>query len=150
MAPVPLIVSTQSASVQVSLLPHVPEVGPMPSDVSSAKEEQQANSTTISIAANVKKERFFIKQKGVGTLESAAASRFFAALFETAGQLTYVYALSGNGIAAAPVIASYCVASMVFGRIFLREKLSWKQYGAIALVVAGIVIMGILEGLGEG
>lgn len=98
----------------------------------------------------IKKERFFIKQEGVGTLESAAASRFFAALFETAGQLTYVYALSGNGIAAAPVIASYCVASMVFGRIFLREKLSWKQYGAIALVVAGIVIMGILEGLGEG
>ena len=73
--------------------------------------------------------------------------RVVAAVFETVGQLAYVYALSGNAIAAAPVIASYCVASLVFGRIFLREKLTWQQYAAVALVVAGIVIMGVLEGL---
>ncbi len=97
----------------------------------------------------IKKQRFIVKQEGVGALGSATASRIFAALFETGGQLAYVYALSGNGIAAAPVIASYCVASMVFGRIFLKEKLSWKQYCAIALVVAGIIIMGIIEGLSE-
>lgn len=88
----------------------------------------------------IKKERFEIKGQ---------KSRLFAALFETGGQLTYVYALSGNGIAAAPVIASYCVASLVFGRIFLKEKLNRRQYASIVLVVAGIVIMGILEGLEE-
>ena len=73
--------------------------------------------------------------------------RIVAAVFETVGQLAYVYALSGNAIAAAPVIASYCVASLVFGRIFLREKLTWKQYVAVALVIAGIIIMGVLEGI---
>lgn len=86
----------------------------------------------------IKKERMApLKQK----------DRLFASLFETGGQLTYVYALSGNGIVAAPVISSYCVASLIFGRIFLKEKLSAKQYCAVALVIGGIVILGILEGI---
>lgn len=71
--------------------------------------------------------------------------RLFAALFETVGQLTYVYALSGNGIVAAPVIASYCVCSAVLARIFMKEKLDFKQYISIALVVVGIVILALME-----
>ncbi len=87
----------------------------------------------------------FFREEGQRT--PTTVFRVVAAVLETVGQLAYVYALSGNAIAAAPVIASYCVASLVFGRIFLREKLTWKQYAAVALVVAGIVIMGVLEGL---
>ena len=87
----------------------------------------------------------FFREEGQRT--PTTVHRVVAAVFETVGQLAYVYALSGNAIAAAPVIASYCVASLVFGRIFLREKLTWQQYAAVALVVAGIVIMGVLEGL---
>ena len=45
----------------------------------------------------------------------------------------------------APIISSYCVASVIWGRIFLKEKLSKKHYACIALVVAGIIIMGILD-----
>ena len=45
----------------------------------------------------------------------------------------------------APIISSYCVASVIWGRIFLKEKLSKKHYACIALVVAGIVILGILD-----
>lgn len=73
--------------------------------------------------------------------------RFLAALMETAGQLTYVYALSGNGIAAAPVIGSYCVASLLLGRVVLKERLEKRQYAAIALVLCGIVVLGVLEGM---
>lgn len=101
----------------------------------------------------IRRERFFVRPESgekLPVLATPMASRVIAALFETGGQLAYVYALSGNGIAAAPVIASYCVASLVFGRIFLREKLGWKQYVAIGMVIAGIIIMGVLEGLGEG
>lgn len=86
----------------------------------------------------VKKEKFPLRGQ---------KDRFLAALLETAGQLTYVYALSGNGIAAAPLIGSYCVASLLLGRVVLREKLEKKQYAAIALVLSGIVIMGVLEGI---
>lgn len=75
------------------------------------------------------------------------AYRFGAAAFETAGQFAYVYAMSGNGAVAAPVIASYCVVSVLLSRIFLREKLKPAQYASILLVVAGILILGIVEGM---
>ena len=45
----------------------------------------------------------------------------------------------------APIISSYCVASVLWSRIFLKEKLSAKHYGCILLVVFGIVILGILD-----
>ena len=46
---------------------------------------------------------------------------------------------------AAPIISAYCVASVVWSRIFLKEKLSWKHYAMIALVVAGIVMLGVFD-----
>ena len=73
--------------------------------------------------------------------------RLIAALLETGGQLSYVYALSGNGIVAAPVISSYCVGSLLLGRIILKEKLSNKQYFAVILVLVGIVLLGIEESI---
>lgn len=75
------------------------------------------------------------------------ACRFGAAAFETAGQFAYVYAMSGNGAVAAPVIASYCVVSVVLSRIFLGEKLKPAQYASVALVAAGIILLGIADGM---
>ena len=71
--------------------------------------------------------------------------KILAAVFETAGQFTYVYALGGVDAVAAPILSSVCVVSLLLSRIFLKEKLSWKHYGAIALTVAGIVILGIFD-----
>ncbi len=76
-------------------------------------------------------------------------SRGIAAGCEAAGQFTYVYALSGNGMAAAPMIASYCVCSVVLARIFLKEKLTAKQYAMVITVFLGILLLGIAEGLTE-
>ena len=45
----------------------------------------------------------------------------------------------------APIISAYCVASVVWSRIFLKEKLSWKHYAMIALVVVGIVMLGVFD-----
>lgn len=87
----------------------------------------------------------FVKNEPFSLLRQK--DRCFAALFETFGQLAYVYAISGNAIVAAPVISSYCIASLIFARLFLKEKLSKNQYAAVALVIAGIVILGIREGL---
>ncbi len=39
-------------------------------------------------------------------------------------------------------------ASVVLARIFLKEKLSAKQYAMVACVFAGILLLGIVEGLG--
>ncbi len=86
----------------------------------------------------IKREKFEIKGN---------VPRLTAAGFETAGQLAYVYAIAGNGVIAAPVIASYSVLSVILARIFLKEKLSAKQYAMVCLVFAGIIILGVLEGL---
>lgn len=85
--------------------------------------------------------------RGEKMIPRRQGNRFAAALLETAGQFTYVYAMSGNPVVAAPVIGSYCVCSAALARIFLKEKLTKKQYAAILLVLAGIVILGIVEGL---
>ena len=76
-------------------------------------------------------------------------TRGAAALFEQFGQIFYVYALSENPIVAAPMIASYCIVSAILSRIFLKEKLKSGQYACILAVVAGIIMLGISEGLSE-
>lgn len=73
--------------------------------------------------------------------------KYIGALFETAGQFAYIYALadSEHVAMAAPIISSYCIASVLWSRIFLKEKLSWKHYAAIAVTVTGIIIMGVFD-----
>lgn len=73
--------------------------------------------------------------------------KILAAVFETAGQFTYVYALSGNGAIAAPIISSVCIVSLLLSRIFLKEKLSGKTYTFIFIVIAGILLLAVSEEL---
>ena len=68
-----------------------------------------------------------------------------AGIFETAGQFFYVYAMSGNSTIAAPIVGSYCIMSLLLSRIFIKEKLTKKEYIAIFLVIIGIIILGILD-----
>ena len=84
----------------------------------------------------VKKQRFnLIEEKEKG----------FGAICETAGQFFYIYALADNAIVAAPMISSYCVFSVLLSRVFLKEKLSGKQYLCILAVVIGIAILGVFD-----
>ena len=75
------------------------------------------------------------------------SDKILAAVFETAGQFTYVYALSGNGAIAAPIISSVCIVSLLLSRIFLKEKLSWKTYAFITVVIVGILLLAVSEEL---
>ena len=73
--------------------------------------------------------------------------KVLAAVFETAGQFTYVYALGGVDAVAAPILSSVCIVSLLLSRIFLKEKLSWKTYVFIAIVIVGILLLAISEEL---
>ena len=73
--------------------------------------------------------------------------KILAAVFETAGQFTYVYALGGVDAIAAPILSSVCVVSLLLSRIFLKEKLSWKTYVFIGIVIIGILLMAVAEEL---
>ncbi len=73
--------------------------------------------------------------------------KYLGAICETVGQFFYIYALADEEHVAfsAPIISSYCVVSVLWSRLVLKEKLSSKHYGAILTVVIGIVILGILD-----
>ncbi len=75
------------------------------------------------------------------------APKYAGALFETAGQFAYIYAIADaeHLMMSAPIISSYCVASVLWGRIFLKEKLSVRHYAMIALVVVGIAVLGLFD-----
>ena len=73
--------------------------------------------------------------------------KILAAVFETAGQFTYVYALGGVDAVAAPILSSVCVVSLLLSRIFLKEKLSWKTYAFIGVVIFGILLLAVAEEL---
>ena len=86
----------------------------------------------------IKKQPFFTRQE---------PPKYIAAIFETVGQFAYIYALADTEHVAmsAPIISSYCAASVLWSRIFLKEKLSWKHYICIAGTIAGIIIMGVFD-----
>ena len=90
----------------------------------------------------------FMKVKGVAFGKFAEQKdKALAAVCETAGQLTYVYAMaSGNGAIAAPIISAVCVVSLILSRIFLKEKLSKKQYMFIGIIIVGILMLAVIEG----
>ena len=73
--------------------------------------------------------------------------KYTGAIFETAGQFAYIYAIADTEHLpmSAPIISSSGAASVLWSRIFLKEKLSWKHYLMILIVVAGIAIMGFFD-----
>lgn len=86
----------------------------------------------------IKKQKLAVRQE---------APKYTGAIFETVGQFFYIYALadSRHVAFAAPIISSYCVVSVLWSRLFLKEKLSLKHYLSILLVIIGVVILGILD-----
>ena len=90
------------------------------------------------VCDHIKKQKLLPKMEG---------PKYVGAIFETAGQFAYIYAIADEEHLAmsAPIISSYCMASVLWSRLFLKEKLSWKHYAAIAVTFAGILIMGIYD-----
>ena len=86
----------------------------------------------------IKKHRLVFRQE---------SPKYTAAIFETEGQFFYIYALadSRHVVFTVPIISAYCAASVLWGRIFLKEKLSVKHYLSILLVIIGVIILGILD-----
>ena len=96
---------------------------------------------TLIYLLGVKKDYFW--RKPAGEVIRLELPKVLAAVVETAGQYFYIFALSANAILAAPLISAYCVASMVWSHIFLKERLTLGKYIAIAVTVAGIIVLGM-------
>lgn len=88
----------------------------------------------------------YMRYKGERLVIRKEKNRFLAAVFEAAGQYAYTYALASNAIMSAPVVSAYCVVSVLLGRFLLKEKLTWKQYVVIAVMIFSIVGLEIVGG----
>ena len=80
-------------------------------------------------------------------LSAAERPKMAAALSEECGQIFYVFAMAANPMAAAPLVASYCIVSVILSHLFLKERLRAGQYACVAAFIIGILLLGISEGL---
>ena len=85
------------------------------------------------------------KKKLYNPFRKKDLTRCGAAVCETMGTLAFTVAVGINPILTAPISSSYCFVTIILARIFLKEKLTKKQYLSVALVIAGIALLGISE-----
>ena len=93
-----------------------------------------------------KGENIFIPKKDEEkTTKESKIYKALAALFETVGQATYLFALSeGSGIAAVIMGSGTVIVSLILSRIFLKEKLSIVQYVFIGIIISGIIVLSVV------
>jgi len=80
----------------------------------------------------VKKDNIFVGNKHF----------YLGATCETIGQIFYMAVMFSDFSVGMVIISAYCALSVLWGRIFLREKLSFKHYAAILTAFVGIVMLG--------
>ena len=68
-----------------------------------------------------------------------------AATGETFGTMAFTFAVGISPILTAPITSSYCFVTIVLARIFLKERLTQKQYLSLAFLVVGIALLGVSE-----
>ena len=87
----------------------------------------------------------YLKIKKIKMKIKDEKTRLSAAIFETLGQFTYVFAISSHSVITAPIVACYSALSVLLSRIFLKEKISKLQYLALFLIFFSIIMLAILE-----
>lgn len=93
----------------------------------------------------IKKENFFKLDEEGATDKTLKKNLILGGLCETVGQIFYMSVMFSDFKAGMPMISAYCVLSVLWSRIFLKEKLSLKHYITIFVTIAGILLLGIAE-----
>ncbi|MBQ9552175.1 MAG: EamA family transporter [Clostridia bacterium] len=87
-----------------------------------------------------------VPQKSLLQKIGGQRNKILAALFETGGQATYLFALSeGSGVAAVILGSGTVIISFILSRFLLKEKLTVLQYVFIGIVFIGIISLSLLE-----
>ena len=85
----------------------------------------------------------FVKKDGIFKRENGAM--FIGGACETVGQIFYMAVMFADYEVGMPIISAYCVVSVLWSRIFLKEKLSIWHYLTIAVTFIGIILLGIFS-----
>lgn len=86
---------------------------------------------------------YIIKREKID--KKSDGTKLAGGICETIGQVFYMMVIVAGYVPGYVIISAYCAVSMVWGRIFLKEKLSNKHYAALALAFAGILILGLYD-----
>lgn len=78
---------------------------------------------------------------------AAERPKMAAAIAEECGQVFYVFAMAADPMAAAPIVASYCIVSVILSHLILKERLRAGQYACVTAFIIGILLLGISEGM---
>ena len=72
----------------------------------------------------------------------------YAGRFDGYGNVFYTMAAAANPLLTPTVTTGYCVLTILGARLFLKEKLTGKQYLCLGLVLAGILLSAVSEIVG--
>jgi len=86
---------------------------------------------------------FIIKKEKVS--KKYDGTKLLGGICETVGQVFYMMVIVAGYVPGYVIISAYCAVSMLWGRIFLKEKLSKKHYVALAAAFIGILILGLYD-----
>lgn len=96
----------------------------------------------------IKKQSFFVVENSDGKYEFAFNKYLLiGGACETVGQIFYMAVMFSDFDAGLPMISAYCVLSVLWSRIFVKEKLSALHYVAIGATIAGIILLGIFSAI---
>ena len=71
--------------------------------------------------------------------------RCSAATGETFGTMTFIFAAEIDPVLTAPITSFHCILTIVLARVFLKERLSKKQYISLGFVVFGVVLLAFAD-----
>lgn len=86
-----------------------------------------------------------VKKHVYNPFKKSELVRCGAATGETLGTMAFTFAVAMNPILTAPITSAYCLVTILLARVFLKERLTKKQYLSLLLLIIGIGLLGISE-----
>lgn len=99
--------------------------------------------TWLAVAAIFAIYVFAVKKEKVD--KKSDGTKLVGGICEAIGQVFYMMVIVAEYVPGYVIISAYCAVSTIWGRIFLKEKLSYKHYIALAIAFAGILILGFYD-----
>ena len=86
-----------------------------------------------------------VKKHVYNPFKKTELTRCCAGIGDALGTMAFTFAVALNPILTAPITSSYCLVTIILARIFLKERLTKKQYLSLAILIIGIALLGISE-----
>ena len=86
-----------------------------------------------------------VKKQAYNPFQPEEFVRCSAAMAETFGTMAFIFAAEINPVLTAPIVSFHCLLTILLARVFLKERMSKKQYISLGFVVLGVVLVGFAD-----